>query len=248
MKILSNINTTRLVKGSTYDVLSMDTLSKYPVVTILVGNSIARFSASGFKNVDGSELDKKKWKSPDYDDSNKFISDVRLLKKGDVIICISATKHLLENKMYRVSDIFYKETERRYNYIPAGSSLPKTYIEKEQKIKIEGYNRWLSTYKFRFCNNKEKREISLGKIFGESVEIDVDFSMRKIDKIEKKKKNQIIINTIFNSIMDPNKNNLSSIEWAIQKTGKKFDITESDIKPFLNMKLTELIKVYENGF
>ena len=49
----------------------------------------------------------------------------------------------------------------------------------------------------------------------------------------------------MNSMLDPNKNNLSTIDWVIKKKGKFYDITKEDISPLLNKKLSEIVKMFD---
>ena len=115
--------------------------------------------------------------------------------------------------------------------------------EVEQKIKIEGYNRWINRYRFRTCTPQEKREISLGGLFDEEVKIDTDYrSKRKIDRYDEKDKKKVILSCLLNSIFDDTRHELSIVDWAVEKKGKKYDIEAKDIKPLLNKKLGDIIK------
>lgn len=248
MKVLCIKNNSKLVKGAIYDVLSINTLpptnGRYyrPNVRTAVG----LFSANYFKSIDSSDLPQINWEAPEYTsiktESSSYIKDVRTLKKGDIVVCKWGTSKFFEKgKMYKVSDILYK-VEQKTNYNGA------TYNNIEQKIKIEGYNRWLMTFRFRECNAQEKRNISLSGLFDEEVKT-VDLTdikkSRKIDRLQDSEKNRVLLATLLAGIMDPARNTISTTEWAAQKKGKNYDIIEKDFKPLLNKKLSDIIKMFD---
>lgn len=134
--------------------------------------------------------------------------------------------------MYRISDVV--TTERSYS---SGIKY------KETKIKIEGFNRWLNPYRFRLLSQEESRDLSLNEIFETPQELSVDKSVRKIDTIEPIKQRKIILSILFGAILDQYRNSLTITEWAVQKTGKKWDLTEEDLKPYLHLTLQEIIEL-----
>lgn len=248
MKVICNKNTTRLVKGSIYEVIRIDNLNKNssayfsPRISIKISDfSEGSFSPKNFTYLDGKPIDQINWISPDelqksQNQKDSYISaeSFKTLKKGDIIICKYPSKYLDRNKMYKISDIISESTKN-----------PSGYTHLTQKIKIEGYNRWLNYYRFRLCTKQEKRSLSLGNIFGEKNEVaEVDLKTRKIDKMSDIDKKKTIINCIFFSMLDANRNNLSSIEWALKK-GKIYDLEYSDFEPFMNKKLSDLVKMFD---
>jgi len=169
MKVLCIKNNSKLVKGTIYDALAINTLPPTNVryYRPTVRTTFGIFSANYFKSIDSSDLPQINWEAPEYTsiktESSSYIKDVRTLKKGDIVVCKWGTSKFFEKgKMYKVSDILYK-VEQKTNYNGA------TYNNIEQKIKIEGYNRWLMTFRFRECNAQEKRNISLSGLFDEEV-------------------------------------------------------------------------------
>jgi hypothetical protein len=248
MKVLCIKNNSKLVKGAIYDVLSINTLPPTNGRTHRpnIRTSVGLFSANYFKSVDNSDLPQINWEDPAYtsikNESSSYIKDVRTLKKGDIVVCKWGTSKFFEKgKMYKVSDILYK-VKQKTTYNGA------TYSNIEQKIKIEGYNRWLMTFRFRECNAQEKRNISLSGLFDEEVKT-VDLTdikkSRKIDRLQDSEKNRVLLTTLLAGIMDPSRNTLSSTEWAAQKKGKKYDIIEKDFQPLLNKKLSDIIKMFD---
>lgn len=143
--------------------------------------------------------------------------------------------------MYRISDISYKEVD------VIGSS-GQSYKSIDQKIKVEGYNRWISAYRFRECDAQEKRNISLSGIFNEEIDV-VDlkeiYKIRKINRLEENEKYKILLSTLLSSILDISRNNLSTIEWASKKKGKAYDIKEEDFDLLLDKKLGDIIKMFD---
>lgn len=248
MKVLCIKNNSKLVKGAIYDVLSINTLPPTNGRTHRpnIRTSVGLFSANYFKSVDNSDLPQINWEDPAYtsikNESSSYIKDVRTLKKGDIVVCKWGTSKFFEKgKMYKVSDILYK-VKQKTTYNGA------TYNDIEQKIKIEGYNRWLMTFRFRECNAQEKRNISLSGLFDEEVKT-VDLTdikkSRKIDRLQDSEKNRVLLTTLLAGIMDPSRNTLSSTEWAAQKKGKNYDIIEKDFQPLLNKKLSDIIKMFD---
>lgn len=243
MKVICIKNTSVLVKGSVYEVVRlMNSGNRSRSGTICVKlpngrNLLSRVQL--FTNMDGTLLDQKDWEAerPEI----LYIKDVRLLKKGDVVVCNSDnTKTFEYGKMYKIEDVLYKESSVTYQW----SSTPRTVVD--QKLKIQGYsNRWLSPRGFRHCSQQEKRSLSLDNLFEDKIPVITEFKGRKIDKLSKSGKNKIILSVLMSSMLDPNKNNLSTIDWALKKKGKFYDLTEMDISPFLNKKLSEIIKIFD---
>ena len=120
------------------------------------------------------------------------------------------------------------------------------YKKVKQGIKIEGYNRFLSIYNFRHLSAEERRNISLGSIFNEEIDIkSVDRSVRKIDNMTQSERDKVLVSSIFQSILDPHRNNMTITEWASKKKGKIYNIEVTDFKPLMNKKLSDIIKMFE---
>lgn len=247
MKILCTKNTTTLVKGAIYDVVRMKNapnanggFSRSYVSVELPNGRICNASTQTFSNVDGSPLDKKDW-SRSVNLSNTYISDVRILKRGDVVIGRTRNLKSLEfGKMYMIEDVLYKEEVKAY------SSGLRTYKVITQRIKLQGYgNRWLSTNNFRHCTLQEKREVSLGSVFGTEIPIVRDFKERKIDKLDKSSKEKLITSLLMNTMLNGARNNLNTIDWTLQRNGKFYDLKLDDVSPLLDKKLSEIIKMFD---
>ena len=247
MKVISNKNNNKLVKGATYEVLSVETINTSnsrwfkPTITI---KGLGKFVSHNFTNVDGTPIGQMTWKSTELDVSHRNrvttrITSAKGLKSGDLVVSERTTKLFEKGKIYKIMDILYREEDAKsYN----GS----TYKKITQGIKIEGYNRFLSVYNFRHLTAEERRNISLGSIFNEEVDVKtVDRSTRKIDNVDQNEKDKILITSIFQSILDPHRNNMTIPEWASKRKGKVYGIEVTDFKPLMNKKLSDIIKMFE---
>lgn len=247
MKVISNKNNNKLVKGATYEAISVDTANKSnskwfrPTITI---KGLGRFVSNNFTNVDGTPIGQMTWRSLDFEVSDRNRASTRIkstkdLKSGDLVVSERSTKLFEKGKIYKVKDVLYKEED-------AKSYNGTTYKKVTQGIKIEGYNRFLSVYNFRHLTAEERRNISLGSIFNEEVDVKtVDRSTRKIDNVDQNKKDKILITSIFQSILDPHRNNMTIPEWASKRKGKFYGIEVTDFKPLMNKKLSDIIKMFE---
>lgn len=247
MKVVSNKNNNKLVKGATYEVFSINTLNTSnsrwfrPTITI---KELGRFASNNFTNLDGSPIGQMTWKSLDFEAScrnreSTIIKSAKDLKAGDLVVSQISTKLFEKGKIYKVNDVLYKEED-------AKSYNGTTYKKVKQGIKIEGYNRFLSIYNFRHLSAEERRNISLGSIFNEEIDIkSVDRSVRKIDNMTQSERDKVLVSSIFQSILDPHRNNMTITEWASKKKGKIYNIEVTDFKPLMNKKLSDIIKMFE---
>ena len=234
MKVIAKKNTSKLIKGLEYDVLRLQNSGARGYLYIKVGNVSYMTTPNNF-----TDVPKIDWVSPELKNESETrksttIADVRTLKKGDVVICNSSTKFFEKGKMYKVDDILFSQNTKN------------GYLSIEQKIKIEGYNRWMNKYRFRMCTPQEKRELSLSTILDETDRVDVDFrSKRKIDRYDVIEKKKIILDCLFNSIFDESRHQMTILDWALEKKAKQYDIQFKDIKPLLNMKLSDILKALD---
>lgn len=231
MKILCNKNTTKLVKGAEYEasvlINGQTNVRKYVYL-----KKYGSYSTSNFRQLDGSPLPEINWRENTTPQENTNI-DEKNIKKGDIIVCKYDTKILSSGKKYLVSDVLIEKPQKYSSY-------------HRVRIKVEGYNRWLNCYRFRKCNKQEIRDIGINEVFDQPEEImKYDKSIRKIDTYSVDKKNKAILSVIFNAMIDPYRNNLSILDWAINKSGKRYDITKDDLLPFLDKNLLEIIKIID---
>lgn len=234
MRVICKTNTTKLVKGATYEVARLWNKNSGNRARVSL-KGLGSYVVKNFTQMDGTPLPQIDWEDPTFKNqqyNTGYIKEPHTLKKGDIIACRWDSKYLTSGKMYRISDIV--TTEKSYG---SGSKY------KETKIKIEGFNRWLNPYRFRLLSQEESRDLSLNEIFETPQELSVDKSVRKLDTIESIKQRKIILSILFGAILDQYRNSLTITEWAVQKTGKKWDLTEEDLKPYLHLTLQEIIEL-----
>lgn len=246
MKVICKKSTARLVKGGIYEVNRLIAGSSINRPYLLL-KGFGRHSINSFSNMDGTPIERKDWTSPDYNTvseeiKNTNISDVRVLKKGDLVVCRHQfSKYIDLNKIYKIAEIKYEE-----KMIAGTWSI--NHKLRNQSLKIEGYNKWLSPYRFRLCTTQEKRTISLSGLLGDQTGItSVEMKSRRIDRIYGLEKDKIILSTLFSAIVDPSRNNATIIEWAAKKGKRNYDINEKDFEPFSKLKISDIINIFEKN-
>lgn len=241
MKVISKINTGKLVKGMSYDVIklmnSVQRKNGYFVrkfVEVKLNDKTSyTFSVKNFTTDTGEELPEIDWNSDIHKDRLSEYEETRItpetLKVGDYVVYLrNSHVGLVPNKKYKVTNIKVN-THTRWS---------------DMEIQIEGSHRFYKTYSFRKCTIEEVRKMSLGLLFDEGIEAKkVDYSKRKIDQFTEEEKNKILLGLIFAASLDRNRNNLSIIEWATQKTGKTYKLTEKDFDPLLSKNFNEIIDI-----
>ena len=240
MKVLCKIPTKQTVKDVEYEVVSLknkkEPTDKFfaPRVTIRINSdTISSLNTKNFVQTDGTPLPEINWASPDYTPnsySDGWISDTNLPKKGDYITCRNPTsKYLSDGKTYKVEEI-------RYIKGKWSASI---------SIKVTGYERWLSSHMFRY-SLQLSRELTLTEIFEDKrPSVQVDLMSRVFDTFSPDKKKKILLTALVNSMIDNSRNNMTIIEWAVNKTGKKWNLKEEDFSSISKKSLNSLIKDFE---
>lgn len=237
MKIQCIKNTSKTVKGSVYEVLQIQNNNansqRYfrSFVKIKINEEVTgMYSTSNFINLDGTPISNINWSSDEYKSrGNVAYERINLgeLKKGDLVVCRYSTTLLETDRIYKVEAV-----------------RPEAY-----KIKIQGSNRWLSSYRFRQLNAQEKREMSLGGIFDDVTlqveDVDKTKKIRRIDRLSEVEKRKMLLSFLFESMLDRHRNNMTVVEWASNKRASGWGVTESDYKQLLTKKLSDIIKIYE---
>lgn len=224
MKLLCIRSNKKLLKGNLYECDYVDTTlySWNGSTSNRRNNSVnvvgfGRYSSVGFRMEDGSSipLDYKYDKRPKY--VQPYLQDVNV---GDWVICKSNSyKTLIQGQRYQVEEVIKAQGEVRWN--------------NKHKIKLKGSKRFIDLgYNFTLVPKDESRDITLNAIFGENV---LNGEVGKVDNID-----NILVTMLAKSILDPNRHNLTIIEWAIEKYGK-CGIKESDFKTLLNKKLKTIL-------
>jgi hypothetical protein len=244
MKVICTGNTKRLVKGATYEVLSLKNLdtsnSKYfrpHIVIKLNETNNCTLNIRNFKLENGDPLPEINWTSDEWKNKQteygqSRISTTNPIKIGDYVSYVrNSHKGLIFGKIYKVTNI------REFQHKSYGGS-----IWTELEIQIEGSTRFYKTYSFRKCTPQESREISLNTLFDEETGvISIDKSIRKIDKYEDQAKETLLIKILMSAALDTNRNNMSIIEWACNKTGNQFDVKPDDFNSIITNSLSSIL-------
>jgi len=217
MKVISKINTKKLVKGCEYKATSYKNsgLNRWGEGTISI-LSMGSYSIKNFTDTNGDPLPQKDWSSPTVVREILKQSDVKV---GDLLVSICDTKILNKNSIYKISEVIYSD---------------KTYMG---KVKVLGSTNKYRLYNFRKLDQSELVDININNIFGENVEYKAT-KERKIDIIENK--DSILMKLLSKAIIDTNRNNLTVVEWAV-KIDNRFSTTLEDYNHLLDMKLSDII-------
>ena len=247
MKVICKTNTKKLVKGATYDVLQLTNINTSghtyfrPYIVIKITDATSEsYSVNNFTTVDGKNLPETNWTSPSYLPPQSYIdtSIDETIKKGDYV-CYRHNKSTTFHKgsVYLVTDVKIDKKE----YITHWTGVPQKHVSTTIFIKVEGSNRWIKSYSFQKAPSDVARNIALQKILDEKTDAEKAGTIRKIDKYTGQQKERIIFRVISESIIDPNRNNMSILDWAIKKCGSVYGITLEDLQPILNKNLNTII-------
>jgi len=237
MEVYSKRDTKRLNKGQKYEIdyISNDKEKSlkekgYFYASLSLKGISGYYSPNSFTLLDGSNLPKINWESSDSKYKKQLYAETSIygdavVKVGDILICKNeSSKFLISGKKYKVS----------------ASDIAK------KRIKVDGYDRWLSIYSFRFCSKQEIREMSLGSFLsGIAEDLSINTENRYIDTLDDITRNELLVKILFKSFLDVNRHGMSIIEWAVRKGGSKYSLTEGDFKDIGNLKLKTLLNKFE---
>jgi hypothetical protein len=228
--------TKKLVKGLRYEVQNLwnDGGNQRWLESKIEIKGIGRYSVDNFTDTDGKSLPKINFLTPRPVYRTLTFEE---LKEGDILVCTcDSYKTLAKDSMYRISKLITKSTDYRgYN----GTIHQRV----DKNVQFEGIKRAIkfSSWKFRKLSSEESREIQLSSILnGEKPPVIITSSARKIDLVTNK--DRVLMNLLAKSILDSNRHHLSILEWAIQKVGNNYSITEEDYKSLLNLSLKEVLE------
>jgi hypothetical protein len=243
MKVVSKVNTKRLVKGASYEVIKLinnPTAQKNRWhrfrVTVKLNDGVSQsFSVLNFKMENGDELPKIDWECQNHKINQINYLDYRITKdntkEGDYVV-YQRNSHtsLVEGKKYKIE----KLNIRVYN-----STFGHTYEELD--IKVEGASRFYKSYSFRKCTAEEIRDINLKLVFDENPDLlKVDKKKRKIELYSEEEKSKILAEVLFKSALDKTRNNLSVVDWAIKKIGSTYGLIPEDFSEIMDKKLQNI--------
>lgn len=231
------------VKGAKYEVLKLSNKrdpsnSKwfFPRVIIEIKDGVnTSLSVKNFTQLDGTPLPEENYTSPKFDNipswKDGYIDDDNMVKKGEYVIYkLNLSKSLVNGSIYKISDV--KVNKGRWS--------------SDIYIKIDGQSRWLSSRSFRKLSLREARDINLKEVLEQETGVaKIDLSIRKIDRLSEIEKTKILVSTIVQSMLDVNRNNMTILEWAINKVGKQYDINEDDLNQILSKSIKTIVKSLE---
>lgn len=244
MKALCIRNTKRLVKGAIYDVARLSNLNSptqrkpSPKIWVKINGGFCLFTMNNFTLENGDDFPKINWESDEYRQiANEYSQsriDSKSIKKGDYVVYRrNSHKALVTNNKYKVTDV------REIQHKSYGGS---TWSELE--IQVEGSSRYYKQYSFRKCTVQETREISLGEVLGEETDVSkvLDKTQRKIDQYDDTTKERILTKVLFSAALDPNRNNMTIVQWACAKIGSNLSIEEKDFETIINKSLRTILE------
>ena len=227
--------TKKLVKGLRYEVQNLwnDGKNQKWLESKVEIKGIGRYSVDNFTDIDGKPLPAINIATPRPQYQSLKFEEI---KEGDILVCTSDSyKTLAKDAMYRVAKVIQKTKDyKSYN----GSIHQKV----DKSIQFEGQKRTIrfSSWRFRKLTSEESREIQLSSILnGEKPPVIIK-SARKIDLVTNKE--QVLMTLLAKSVLDSNRHHLSILEWAIQKVGNNYSITEDDYKSILELPLKEVLE------
>jgi hypothetical protein len=245
MNVICVRPTKRLVKNATYKVASFqnqnNNSSAYfrPYIRIyLTEDSVQTFPLDSFKPTVGDTFQQINYISQEYrlflDEKDQMKID-RNLKGGDYVVPIhDGLKTLIKGRKYKVKDV------RTIDHKSSMGAITWTDI----KIKLEGSERWYTSWNFRKCTNQETRDISLKSLFDEVVDIEkVNKHKRKFDYYNDEEKVSMLLRFVVTSANDRFRNQMDIIDWTVEKTANRYSINKEDFDSVRNMTLDQILEI-----
>jgi hypothetical protein len=245
MNVICTKSTKKLIKDATYKVASLNNFNSKsyaffrPTIRIYLNdNTIHTFSLESFKPTVGDTFQQINWMCPDYKSVIEEREQMKIdknLKSGDYVIPVhDGLKTVVKGRKYKVTEVTVNEHKSSSGYVSWT----------DIKIKLEGSNRFYTSYNFRKCTNQETRELSLSEIFDESVDTEkVNRYKRKFDYLSESEKRDILIELFVNSSYDKYRNNMDIFQWIIEKTGKSYKVVDSDLDLIRNLTISEVVEL-----
>lgn len=227
-----------LVKGAIYECLKTVMISGNtnrffrPYVVI---KSLGHYLPEYFTLENGDPIPVANWLSPEYgvgSDYKTWVENPEQLKQGEILVCErESSKYLRRGEFYKIVEV---------NKVQRGSSGRWFDV----KVKIEGYQRWLAVGAFRRATQQELRQIQLSNLFDEKIpDMRVQRHIRKFDRNSQEVKMRILLEATCKSLLDPKRNNLSVMDWAIEKIEPKLDLTASDFDLIKHLDIERLLRL-----
>jgi hypothetical protein len=214
MKVISKIDTRILVKGGEYEVSTMfNSGNQWSEKIYLKGVS------NYYKPSDFNCLNKKSLPKINYQAEKEKINEIR---KGSLLECVGVFKSLFKNRIYVVESVFYSTT-----------------INTDVSIKFKGIDRVFKFSKnnFRVLSKSESRTTNINIINDNDNRV-ITSNGVNYSKIADTSE---VLTSIFQSVCDKNRNNLSIEKWAVSKINNRLNI--EDLENYKNMTLDEILKI-----
>lgn len=236
--------TKKLVKNAIYKVAYLNNNSNgssyfRPTLKIYLNDdSIHTFPLESFKPEVGIDFPQTQWFHPDYraelDLKDQMKIDKRL-KAGDYVIPnYDNLKTLIQGRKYKVKDVNFIE----HKSIHGASGWT------DIKIKLEGSERWYTSWNFRKCTNQETREINLSSLFDESTGTEkVNKHKRKFDYFNEDEKKIMLLKFIMSASTDRYRNSMDIIDWAIDKIANQYSLQKSDFDLVKSLTMEEVLEL-----
>ena len=245
MNVICVRPTKRLVKNATYKVASFQNQNtkgysyfRSTIKIYLTDDSIQTFPLDSFKPTVGDNFQQINYISPEYrlflDEKDQMKID-KDLKSGDYVVPThDGLKTLVKGRKYRVKDV---------RVIDHKTSLGAVSWS-DIKIRLEGSERWYTSWNFRKCTNQETRDISLKALFDEVVDIEkVNKHKRKFDYYSNEEKISMLLRFVVTSANDRFRNQMDIIDWTVEKTANRYSINKEDFDSVRNMTLEQILEI-----
>ena len=245
MNVICVRPTKRLVKNATYKVASFQNQNtkgysyfRSTIKIYLTDDSIQTFPLDSFKPTVGDIFQQINYISPEYklllDERDQMKID-KNLKSGDYVVPThDSLKTLVKGRKYRVKDV---------RVIDHKTSLGAVSWS-DIKIRLEGSERWYTSWNFRKCTNQETRDISLKSLFDEVVDIEkVNKHKRKFDYYSDEEKISMLLRFVVTSANDRFRNQMDIIDWTVEKTANRYSINKEDFDSVRNMTLEQILEI-----
>jgi hypothetical protein len=245
MNVICIKPTTKLVKGGVYKVAHFNNQNAKgyaffrPTIRIYLNdNSLQTFPLQSFKPTVGDTFAQINWICPDYQILLNEREETKIdknLKPGDYVVPLyDSLKTLIKGRKYRVKDVSIFEQKN--------SSGAVSWVD--IKIKLDGSERFYTSWNFRKCTSQESREIGLNVIFDEENTTEkVNKHKRKFDYYTDDEKKKLLLQFIVTSANDRFRNQLDIIDWAVAKSAKQYKIEKSDFDLVKDVGLFEVLDI-----
>jgi hypothetical protein len=245
MNVICIKPTKRLVKNAIYKVVSFQNQNtkgysffRSTIRIYLTEENIQSFPLDSFKPESGGDFQQINYISPEYRSVLEERDQMKIdknLKGGDYVVPThDGLKTLVRGKKYRVKDV------QVIDHKNSSGAVSWTDI----KIKLEGSERWYTSWNFRKCTDQETREISLKYLFDEAIDVEkVNKHKRKFDYHTDEEKITMLLEFVVTSANDRYRNQMDIIDWTIEKTADKYCLKKEDFDLIKSLTLEQVLEL-----